>query len=297
MGPRPRKIGPISRGTALALPLPVPTPRWFYVLVSALLLGCSALVARGVAALAGAHFLPAYVPPGAPPEAPPVAPLAPAKKLVIETDPAPQAKVPAPLARCAEGRIVVSAIDPLVDERSLVVIETARGKSMARKGGEIDGRRVVAIGVERVILRDGARLCFVDASKPAAAGTGPAVVGTPSPSTMAGIESIDASHFRIERTLRDRLLENHLELMKTLRGGPDLVDGKVVGLRLMAAPLGSVPAALGLRAGDSLRSINGYSLASPEQMLEAFAKLRTAPFLEIQYVRAGQSLGMRLEVL
>ena len=281
-------------GTWLAVVAVVPTPRWFYLLVAALLLGSSALVARGVAALAAARFLPAYVSVASPPEAPPLAPLAPAKKLVIETDPTPKPREPPLVTRCADGRIVVSAIDPLVDDRSLVVVETTRGKSMARKGGEIDGRRVVAIGVDRVVLRDGSRLCFVDASKPTSSAT--SAVTSP-PSTVAGIEIVDATHARIERTLRDRLLENHLELMKTLRGGPDLVDGKVVGLRLMAAAPGSVPAALGLRAGDSLRSINGYSLASPEQMLEAFAKLRTAPFLEIQYVRAGQSLGMRLEVL
>ncbi len=274
----------------------VPTPRWFYLLVAALLLGSSALVARGVAALAAAQFLPAYVSVASPPDAPPVVPLAPAKKLVIETDPTPKPKEPLLVSRCADGRIVVSAIDPLVDDRSLVVVETTRGKSMARKGGEVDGRRVVAIGIDRVVLRDGPRLCFVDASKPTSVSSGTSALASPS-STVAGIEIVDASHARIERTLRDRLLENHLELMKTLRGGPDLLDGKVVGLRLMAAPPGSVPAALGLRAGDSLRSINGYSLASPEQMLEAFAKLRTAPFLEIQYVRAGQSLGMRLEVL
>lgn len=290
-----REIGRISSGTWLAVVAAVPTPRWFYVLVAALLLGSSALVARGVAALAAAQFLPAYVSVAAPPEAPPVVPLAPAKKLVIETEPTPEPKEPPLVTRCADGRIVVSAVDPRVDDRSLVVVETTRGKSMARKGGEIDGHRVVAIGIDRVVLRDGPRLCFVDASKPTSSGT--SAVATPPPSTVAGIEIVDASHARIERTLRDRLLENHLELMKTLRGGPDLVDGKVVGLRLLAAPPGSVPAALGLRAGDSLRAINGYSLASPEQMLEAFAKLRTAPFLEIQYVRAGQSLGMRLEVL
>lgn len=279
------------------------TPRWFYVLCSASLAASAALVARGVSALAAAHLAPApfvsdsvAAPP--PSTAPPVR-----KATVVEAVPIPApAAAPegASLARCADGRVVVRVVDPWVDARSLAVIETTRGKSMVRPGDEVDGRRVIAIGAERVVLRDGARWCFIDGTKvgpdTGKAKAAPATVGAAGP-PLQGLALVDDTHARIDRLLRDKLLENHLELGKTLRGVPDIVDGKIVGLKLASAPPGSVPAALGLRPGDSLRTINGLSLASPEQMLEAFGKLRTAPFLEIQYVRGAETRALRLDVI
>lgn len=283
------------------------TPRWFYVLCTASIAASAALVARGVSALAAAHLAPApFVSDSVAPPSPStsVAPPVHEKRTVVEAVPLATPKAPPDLTslpRCADGRVVVRAVDPLVDARSLAVVETARGKSMVRLGDEVDGRRVIAIGAERVVLRDGARWCFVDGTKAgpepgkvAAAAPTMAVAG---PAAVKGIALVDDTHARIDRLLRDKLLENHLELGKTLRGIPDVVDGKIVGLKLASAPPGSVPAALGLRPGDSLRTINGLSLASPEQMLEAFGKLRTAPFLEIQYVRAGETRALRLDVV
>lgn len=280
------------------------TPRWFYVLCSTSLAASAALVARGVSALAAAHLAPApFVSESAAPAVSTAPPPVAKKMLVVEAAPPPPPVAtvdPSALPRCADGRVVVRAVDPLVESRSLVVVETARGKSMVRVGDDVDGKRLIAIGAERAILRDGARWCFVDGTKAsgAPAAVAPAAAGVAAaPTALKGIELVDDRHARIDRLLRDKLLENHLELGKTLRGVPDIVDGKILGLKLASAPPGSVPAALGLRPGDSLRTINGLSLASPEQMLEAFGKLRTAPFLEIQYVRGGETRALRLDVV
>ena len=45
---------------------------------------------------------------------------------------------------------------------------------------------------------------------------------------------------------------------------------------------------LGLESGDSLRSINGFSLTDPQKALEAYARLRTADHLSVAIERGGQ---------
>lgn len=50
---------------------------------------------------------------------------------------------------------------------------------------------------------------------------------------------------------------------------------------------GSLPAALGLRSGDELLSINDYRLTNPEQALTAYARLRYASRLNLLIERNG----------
>ncbi len=252
------------------------------------------LLARGLSALVAGRWpeasivLQSKVPEAA------AAPLAPPstqpKKVLFVAEQAPSVD-PRPV-RCSFPSRVVVAVDGETSHRSIVVLDAFGGKRLMRVGDEVSGYRVLAIGAERTFLRAGRHTCFVDGQVPSAAVAPPAAVA----GSVTGIALVDPTHARIDRAVRDKLLENHFELMRTLRAAPDLIDGKVVGLRLLNAPQGSVPAALGLRPGDSLRTINGFSLASPEQMLEAFAKLRTAPTLELQVMRGGAATTLTIEI-
>ena len=44
---------------------------------------------------------------------------------------------------------------------------------------------------------------------------------------------------------------------------------------------------LGLQNGDRLEAINGFTMASPEKALEAYARLRTASNLNVKLNRRG----------
>jgi membrane-associated protease RseP (regulator of RpoE activity) len=64
----------------------------------------------------------------------------------------------------------------------------------------------------------------------------------------------------------------------------EMEAGNVVGARVLAAPDGSVVAALGLRAGDVILALNGLPVSSrPQELAEA---LRGAPSLRLR-LRAG----------
>jgi general secretion pathway protein C len=85
-------------------------------------------------------------------------------------------------------------------------------------------------------------------------------------------------------------------LFRQLRVVPEQQNGKIVGLRLFGVRPGSLLATLGLKNGDRLETINGFSIANPEQALQAYARLRTAEHLRLRVVRAGQPLDIDLHI-
>jgi general secretion pathway protein C len=85
-------------------------------------------------------------------------------------------------------------------------------------------------------------------------------------------------------------------LFRQLRVVPEQQEGKVVGLRLFGVRPGSLLATLGLKNGDRLETINGFSIANPEEALQVYARLRTAEHLRLRVTRAGQPLDIELHI-
>jgi len=77
---------------------------------------------------------------------------------------------------------------------------------------------------------------------------------------------------------------------------PEQQDGAIVGVRLFGIRPGSLLATLGLQSGDRLESINGLSVASPEEALEAYARLRTAERLNVRLSRSGKPVELTLNI-
>ncbi len=97
----------------------------------------------------------------------------------------------------------------------------------------------------------------------------------------------------VTREYVDQTLENQADLMRSSRIVPESENGAIVGVRLFGVTPGSLLGKLGFENGDSLRTVEGYSVARPEQALEAYAKLRNAAQYHVQVVR----LGRRVELL
>ena len=100
----------------------------------------------------------------------------------------------------------------------------------------------------------------------------------------------------IDRASFDALIDNQAALASSVRGGPEMVDGKMVGVKLAFVRPGSVLDKLGLHTGDRLTKINGAELTSPERILELYARLRTAPRFAFEVVRGGAAMQIDYEV-
>lgn len=214
------------------------------------------------------------------------------------------------LGRCgARARLVVAAVDPRVPDRSLAVIEQAGSKPLVRAGSELGARRVARITSTRVYLEDERGLCWIGTefvagvagaeappgSASSSAGA-PPVVADPLAPLLDKIHRVDARTLEVDRAVRDALVDRQLELLRDLRVTPDRIGERVLGMKLGVVRPGSLIARMGLRAGDRIVSLNGYELADPAQLLEAYAKLRAAPSLVLALVRDGQPQSVELQV-
>jgi type II secretory pathway component PulC len=95
----------------------------------------------------------------------------------------------------------------------------------------------------------------------------------------------------IERSSLQGLAAGH-DLLTQARMVPSLHQGRVQGPRFYAVRPGSLFAALGVRNGDTMLSVNGRSMSRLECVPELLTELFGDPpgFLDIQLVRGGQPL-------
>ncbi len=186
---------------------------------------------------------------------------------------------------------------------------------LRRVGDQVGSGQVAFIGFNTfegrpsVWLTEGARLCqslmfapavTATAAVPSAGPAGPQPPGAaPSlmPEIASKIQKVSPTEFNIDRAVVEKVLENQAELMRSARIVPEKgADGNVVGVRLFGIRPDTLLGTLGFQNGDRLESINGFNMASPEKALEAYARLRTAPNLEIKVNRRGQPVNLDMHI-
>jgi hypothetical protein len=96
----------------------------------------------------------------------------------------------------------------------------------------------------------------------------------------------------ISRELIDTLLANTTELATSARFVPSIKEGRPNGFKLYAIRPLSVFGRLGMQNGDTVQSINGYDMTSPDAALEAYTKLRKADHLTVGVERRGQKMTL-----
>jgi general secretion pathway protein C len=194
------------------------------------------------------------------------------------------------------------------EEWSFAAMSGSDGKSqLRRRGGDVGGKKVHAIGWDRVWLENAGSLCqarLVDkavvastapaTSAPAPSATPPSGGGAKAvdPAIAKGIQKRSATEFDIDRATLDKILENQADLMRQARVVPEQENGRTVGIRMMGIRPESLLGTLGMENGDRLQTINGFDMSSPEKALEAYARLRTADKLTVQINRRGQNMNL-----
>jgi general secretion pathway protein C len=187
---------------------------------------------------------------------------------------------------------------------------------LKRVGDSVGTSRVAFIGFNifegrpSVWLSEGPKLCQAlmfappppppsAAPPPAAPGAPPTPPGAPAlmPELATKIQKVSPTEFNLDRSVVDKVLENQAELMRSARIVPEKgPDGNVVGIRLFGIRSDTLLGLLGMQNGDRLESINGFNMASPEKALEAYARLRTAPNLNVKVNRRGQPVSIDLHI-
>jgi general secretion pathway protein C len=160
---------------------------------------------------------------------------------------------------------------------------------------------VVAIEEDRVVIREqkSPRLTYLEkseASGNSSSGSGSRTSGAAAPSgksainkrILAGVKKRGEGKYDISRDSIDTVLSNMSALSTDARVVPDFKGGKQRGFKLFSIKPKSVFAKIGLKNGDVLKSVNGYTLSSPDKILEVYGKLKDSEQVGLEVLRRGK---------
>ncbi len=123
--------------------------------------------------------------------------------------------------------------------------------------------------------------------------TGPRAPAAP----PAATGSVEHSETSVRRAELDEWLEDPGGLARMARVIPHTDDaGDIVGLRLFGIRRDSPMGELGFQNGDTVYTVNGYSVASAESALETYSRVRDADEFVVELDRRGQRLVHTIHV-
>ena len=211
----------------------------------------------------------------------------------------------APFCEGTRVRIIMAADNP---DWSIAAIEPTKGEAvLRRRGSEVAGKVVEYIAWDRVWLNGGGELCQMEiGSDENRAAPKAKVASKPRPSRQrrgalpddiaSKIQRVSETELNVDRSAVDMILEQQATLLRGARITPVQKGGQLVGVRLNRVRTGTLLDTLGLKNGDTLRSINGFELTDPQKALEAYARLRAANRLSLAVERGGKPMTIDVNI-
>ena len=130
-----------------------------------------------------------------------------------------------------------------------------------------------------------------------AAATGLAGAATPAaPAATAWgdrVHRVDDSSYEVDRSLVKELVTGSMK-PNGVRVVPAMANGEITGLRFAGVSATSIPAAIGLKSGDVMSTLDGTQIKTAEALLDVYAKLDTLSSVELGGTRAGKPLAIKL---
>ena len=200
--------------------------------------------------------------------------------------------------------LVSTMVCPSDDNYSMAVIRDMSTKEkdpeMYRRGSTIGatGASVYRVLSKRVYILNGGRPEFLELDGNAPAPPVAVAQNTPPPAINPELGDIDkgvnctGNSCTVDRSLVEKMLSNTTMLATAARFVPSIKDGKPNGFKLYAIRPSSIFGKIGLQNGDTVKQINGMEMASPDQALAVYSKLRTASHLTVSLERRGETITL-----
>jgi general secretion pathway protein C len=178
---------------------------------------------------------------------------------------------------------------------SAAIIEDSgtRAQGLYRVGDNIQGAIVKSIARNQVILRLGNRDEVLTMGEEPLSEEGTTTVSDQSQRQSAS-QSLPAGLTGAERNITMNRSELN-ESLKDLNGlmsqasiQPHSTDGQQDGLAVTGIKAGSIFRKMGLRNGDIVKSVNNEAIKSPEDLINMYNDLKSAPDISVQISRRGQ---------
>lgn len=227
----------------------------------------------------------------------------------------------APLPKCTgDLKLVGCIVNADSPDWSFAAIVSTGGKSLLyRTGSVVESSRIVAVQSKSVVMQpSGGSACqismFAEEDPTARPRGSSAIRKPPTPSSPIanrdqgrnaglsdeemekGITKVSDTKFTVSRELLDKLMGEQANLMRAARVIPHQEDGRVVGVKLYGIRRTSLLGRLGIQNGDMMRTLNGFEMANPDSVLEAYTSLRSANDLTVALTRRGKPMNIEYNI-
>jgi general secretion pathway protein C len=223
-----------------------------------------------------------------------------------ESPPEPE-KEPAPVVQPIQAtqlQLKLAGTVAGADNRYFAIIEdvSKRGTQAVYQIGDIVQNALIAeIRRTCVLLDKGGQyesLCFQqEDAEVTAEQTSALPPAEPAPADDdSGIVRVDAATWRLNREMVLAQFGNFGNLSAQARGMPYLVQGQPRGFRLLSLVPGSFLQKIGLQAGDVIQKVNGLTMNSPAEALQAFQQLQNESTVRLELLRRNRAATLTYEL-
>lgn len=196
-------------------------------------------------------------------------------------------------AASRSGLRLKGVIAPTPGVAASAIFSTGSGKDLAvYLGREVQpGVKLAEVHPDHVMLSRAGVMERVDLealrASAAAARPGGRVQGFHLNVARSGPDSFSLSRKELDDALRDPNQLNYLGQIGVPPGG---------GVRMEAAPAGSLAAKLGLQPGDVIRKVNGQSVASPGDLARLYQQFATISLVQAEVQRGNRTLQLSYQI-
>lgn len=112
------------------------------------------------------------------------------------------------------------------------------------------------------------------------------------------IQQLGPYRYAIERSAFDAVFQMENGLVRGTKVRPVKDGDRILGMSFNGRGVaeGSLLHSIGIRAGDVLKSVNGFQPTNPQKALEAYGRLKTADNLSLVLEREGQSVTIDYQI-
>ena len=184
-----------------------------------------------------------------------------------------------------------------LDARATVRVPSTEVQGSWGLGEVIPGVGMIdRIGYTSIDVIDGTgrrgRISLLDSTAlPGQAGA--ATPAAPASAWADRVHKVAEDGYEVDRSLVKELVTGAMK-PNGVRVLPAMTNGEITGLRFAGVTAASLPAAIGIKSGDVMSTLDGTPIKTAEALLDVYAKLDTLSSVEIGGTRGGKPLAIKL---
>ena len=189
--------------------------------------------------------------------------------------------------------------------KSIAIIRRAgeRQGEIYRKGDRIDSLEIVKIEQDRVHLNDGVNTIILPMYYrfiAKAAGPGPSAGPEAEKRVVEGGDrSSGATQVRKVLSRSDvetKVFQKVNDILTQIAISPNMVNGKMDGLKLLRVPASNIVYELGARSGDIIKRVNGHEVNQVDQMYKLWENIKDDSYISVDLERNSQVYTYSFEI-